>query len=252
LKTCVVVPHFDHVEQFRALLPGLAATGHHLFVIDDASPPGVFSRLAQLLEANGRDSTLIRHPQNRGKGGAVASGLRAAREAGFTHAVQIDADGQHDHRDIPILCAAAAEHPHSLICGQPVFGNDVSALRYYARYITLYLIWLETISTVIRDPMCGLRIYPLHTVVALLDRSRLPTRMGFDPEILVRAVWAGIPLEFVKVGVRYPKGGKSHFRYLGDNLEIFWMHTRLLGGMLLRIPRLLGPAGTRRSRSTGP
>lgn len=248
MKFCVIVPHFDHVEEFGALLPGLVESGHHLIVVDDASPPDVFAALAQLLDANGQDSTLIRHERNRGKGGAVASGLRAANEAGFTHAVQIDADGQHDHRDIPVLCAAAAEAPHSLICGQPIFGKDISTLRYYARYITLYLIWLETLSRAIRDPMCGLRIYPLQTVVALLDGSRLPTRMGFDPEILVRAIWDGIPIEFVQVRVRYLKGGRSHFRYLGDNLEISWMHTRLLGGMLLRIPRLLGRASTRHSR----
>jgi glycosyltransferase involved in cell wall biosynthesis len=250
LKACVIVPHFDHVEQFRALLPGLAATGRHLFVIDDASPPETFAALARLLDAH--DSTLIRHPKNRGKGGAVASGLRAANKAGFTHAVQIDADGQHDPRDIQILCTAAAEAPHAVICGHPAFGKDISNLRYYARYITLYLVWLETLSSVIRDPMCGLRVYPLQTVVSLLNQSSLPTRMAFDPEILVRAVWAGIPLEFVRVSVRYPEGGRSHFRYLGDNLEISWMHMRLLGGMLLRIPRLLSEAGVRNSRRAEP
>ena len=248
MKFCVIVPHFDHVEEFSALLPGLVASGHHLIVVDDASPPDVFATLAELLDAKGQGSTLIRHSRNRGKGGAVASGLRAAKEAGFTHAVQIDADGQHDHRDISVLCAAAAEAPHSLICGQPVFGKDISTLRYYARHITLYLIWLETLSRAIRDPMCGLRIYPLQTVIALLNRNHLPTRMGFDPEILVRAIWSGIPIEFVKVRVRYPQGCRSHFHYLGDNLEISWMHARLLGGMLLRIPWLLGRASTRHRR----
>lgn len=248
MKICVIVPHFDHVEEFAALLPGLLETGHHLIVVDDASPPDVFAVLARLLETNGRDCTLIRHPANRGKGGAVASGLRAAHDAGFTHAVQIDADGQHDHRDIPILRAAAAADPHSLVCGQPVFGKDISTLRYYARYITQYLVWLETLSRTIRDPMCGLRVYPLRAVVALLDESCLPTRMGFDPEILVRALWAGIPIQFVEVRVRYPQGGRSHFRYLGDNLELSWMHTRLLAGMLPRIPRLLGRNATRHGR----
>lgn len=242
------MPHFDHVEQFRSLLPGLVSTKQHLVVVDDASPPEAFSRLTQLLDASDTGYTLIRHVRNLGKGGAVASGLRAARKAGFTHAVQIDADGQHDYRDIPVLCAAAAKHSHSLICGEPVFDKDISRLRYYARYLTLYLIWLETLSCVIRDPMCGLRVYPLHATVDLLERSRLPMRMGFDPEILVRSVWAGIPLAYVKVRVRYPEDGKSHFRYLGDNLEISWMHVRLLGGMLLRMPQLLRRAGSGRNR----
>jgi hypothetical protein len=147
------------------------------------------------------------------------------------------------------LCAAAKASPDSLICGEPVF-DDISALRYYARYITLYLLWLETLSTRIRDGLCGLRLYPLRPVVALLDRSKLPERMAFDPEILVRAVWAGIPLVYVPVHVQYPANGKSHFRYVRDNFEIAWMHTRLLAGMLTRLPRLIGPDdGSRKGRS---
>lgn len=252
MKTCVIVPHFDHVEEFHDLLPKLVALGYHLIVVDDASPAAAFAALARLLDEDGHDITLIRHPENLGKGGAVASGLRAAHDAGFSHAVQIDADGQHDHRDVPVLCAAAAASPDSLICGEPAFGKDISTLRYYARYITLYLTWLETLSRTIRDPMCGLRVYPLRPVLALLGRSRLPTRMAFDPEILVRAVWGGIPLEFVKVHVRYPEGGRSHFRYLGDNLEIAWMHTRLLTGMLIRIPRLVGLPGRWHGRRAKP
>ncbi|MEX2497158.1 MAG: glycosyltransferase family 2 protein [Woeseia sp.] len=252
MKTCVIVPHFDHLEEFRSLLPKLAALGHHLVVVDDASPTAAFLALERLLDEGGHDATLIRHPENLGKGGAVASGLRAAHEAGFSHAVQIDADGQHDPRDIPELCAAAAASPGSLICGEPAFGKDISTLRYYGRYITLYLIWLETLSRTIRDAMCGLRVYPLRPVMALLARNRLPTRMAFDPEILVRAVWGGVPLEFVTVHVRYPEGARSHFRYLGDNLEIAWMHTRLLVGMIARIPHLLASSDGRHGRRAKP
>ena len=63
--------------------------------------------------------------------------------------------------------------------------------------------------------------------------------MAFDPEILVRAVWEGIRLRFIPVQVQYPDGGKSHFLYVRDNIEISWMHTRLIAGMLLRLPILI-------------
>ena len=112
-------------------------------------------------------------------------------------------------------------------------------IRYYARYITLYFCWLEALSTEIRDAMCGFRLYPLQQVVALAEKSRLGKHMSFDSEALVRAVWAGIPLEFIPVQVTYPEGGRSHFRMIKDNLEITWMHTRLVLGMILRLPKLL-------------
>jgi len=251
MKTCLVVPHFDHVEQFRVLLPKLSELHIPLIVVDDASPMESAEALARSLETIVPGATLIRHSSNLGKGGAVMTGLLAAWERGYTHAVQIDADGQHDCRDVPLLCSAAEARPDSLVCGEPVFA-DISAVRYYSRYITLYLIWLETLSTKIRDGLCGLRVYPLETVVELLERSNPPKRMAFDPEILVRAAWAGIPLTFVPIHVQYPANGKSHFRYVRDNLEIAWMHTRLLFGMMIRIPRLIHPHHRSRKEGDGP
>lgn len=167
------------------------------------------------------------------------TGLRAAHSRGFTHAVQVDADGQHDVSDLPALLRIGERHQDGLVCGRPEFGEDASRLRFYARHITLFFCWLETLSTEIQDALCGFRLYPLRQTVALLDGGKPGKRMAFDPEILVRAVWAGLPLHFVPVHVRYPRGGKSHFRYVVDNVEITWMHTRLIAGMLFRIPRLL-------------
>ena len=240
MKVCIVVPHYDHVEQFERYLPKLAASGLPLIVVDDASPPVAAAALADLLGAGDLEATLIRHEQNQGKGGTVMTGLREALAAGYTHALQVDADGQHDANDIEGLVDAATNHPNSIICGAPVFDGSQSTLRYYARYLTLFLTWFETLSTEIRDAMCGFRLYPLARTVAILDRARLGRRMAFDPELLVRAVWAGVPLRYVPVHVAYPEGGRSHFHYFSDNVEISWMHTRLLIGMLLRVPMLLG------------
>ena len=174
-----------------------------------------------------------------GKGGAVMTGLRAAHKAGFTHALQLDADGQHDTSAIEGFRREAEKNPSYLICGEPKFADDISKLRFFARFITLWFCWLESLSTQIRDAMCGLRVYPLESVVEIIDNNRLGQRMAFDSEILVRAVWDNIPLKFIPVNVRYPEGGKSHFRYWRDNIEISWMHTRLITGMLLRLPALL-------------
>lgn len=244
MLTCTIVPHFDHVEQFRALLPQLSSQGLPLIVVDDASPEESYKELQHLLDEHADGSILVRHPENLGKGGAVMTGLRTALDAGYTHALQIDADGQHDVADVARFRDASQEHPNCIICGEPVFDESISKLRYYARYITLSLSWLESLNTEIRDALCGFRVYPLKPVVTLIEKSKPGKRMAFDPEILVRAVWAGIGLRFIAVKVQYPEGGRSHFHYFRDNAEISWMHTRLIFGMLLRLPTLL-----RRNRS---
>lgn len=239
MHACVVVPHYDHLEQFEAFLPRLAAQGLDLVIVDDGSPDAVFTSLEQLVARHAPGATLLRHAENQGKGGAVMTGLKAALAAGYTHALQIDADGQHDAGAIERFVTAAIEYPDRLICGQPVFDESISGLRYYSRFITLYLCWLQTLGTEIRDALCGLRLYPLETVVPIIERQHPGRRMAFDPEILVRCCWAGIRLHYLPVNVQYPQGGRSHFHYVGDNLEIAWMHVRLVVGMLLRLPALI-------------
>ena len=66
--------------------------------------------------------------------------------------------------------------------------------------------------------------------------------MDFDPEIAVRLVWAGVPVRNVATRVRYYADGISHFALLADNARISWLHTRLVAGMLPRLPRLLARA----------
>ncbi len=244
MLTCVVVPHFDHVQQFKELLPRLSAQGLPLVVVDDASPEESYAELQRLLDEHAEGSILVRHARNLGKGGAVMTGLRAALDAGYTHALQIDADGQHDVADMALFSETSQKHPNCIVCGQPVFDQSISKLLYYARYITLSLSWVESLSTELRDALCGFRVYPLEPVVKLFEKSNPGKRMAFDPEILVRAVWSGIGLKFIPVKVQYPEGGRSHFLYVRDNIEISWMHTRLIVGMLLRLPALI-----RRNRS---
>ena len=239
MKACLIVPHFDHLDQFSKILSDLCDLHLPLILVDDASPAEIYDSLDRLLKDAAVHSTLIRHTDNQGKGGAVMTGLQQAYDTGYSHAIQIDADGQHDTKGIDRLLAMAKQYPDRIICGRPVFDDSISNLRYYGRFLTLYLVWLETLSTAIQDALCGFRIYPLESLVALIEQGRPGRRMAFDPEILVRAIWSGIRLKYIPVNIVYPDDGKSHFHYLRDNAEISWMHARLVAGMLLRSPMLV-------------
>lgn len=239
MRACVLIPHYDHLVQFQALLPRLVDTGLPLLIIDDASPEPIYQDLLALLRSEVADIELRRHQENKGKGGAVMTGLRTAIELGFTHAIQIDADGQHDLDGLSALIKESENFPDALVCGAPQFDGSISGFRKYGRKVSHILCRLEALSCDIVDALCGFRCYPLEKVIRVIDTASLPERMGFDPEILVRSSWAGIELRYVPVQVTYPEDGKSHFHYLSDNLEIAWMHARLLVGGLVRSPALL-------------
>jgi hypothetical protein len=179
------------------------------------------------------------------------SGLREAFASGYSHALQIDADGQHDTGDIPRFLALARERPEAVVTGRPVYDASVPRGRLIARNLTHVWVWIETLSFDIRDSMCGFRVYPLRPVVEVLNRSRPGRRMDFDPEILVRLFWAGTPVLTIPTRVIYPLGGQSHFRMVHDNVLITAMHVRLVFGMLWRLPRLLGRKLARVARVLG-
>ncbi|MBT6830409.1 MAG: glycosyltransferase family 2 protein, partial [Rhodospirillaceae bacterium] len=155
------------------------------------------------------------------------------------HAVQIDADNQHDTNDIPGVLSLACQNPNAVITGQPLFDKSAPTGRKVARYLTHVWVWIETLSFTIRDSMCGFRVYPLDAVLRLANRTNIGRRMDFDSDILVRLFWAGLPVLSVPTVVTYPPDGESHFRMFYDNLLITRMHVRLVFGMLWRAPVLL-------------
>ncbi len=194
---CIVIPVYNHKDEIGATVASLVLHGLPLFVVDDGSDEATQHVLAALRAQYAPRVVLLRLPVNRGKGAAVMAGLRAARAAGYTHAVQIDADGQHDVADVPRFVEAARAEPAAVIPGRPVYDASAPKSRRYGRYLTHVWVWIETLSFEIRDSMCGFRLYPLDLVCALIDRVALPERMDFDIEILVRLHWqhAFVPLD---------------------------------------------------------
>ncbi|WP_227010687.1 glycosyltransferase family 2 protein [Pelagibius marinus] len=237
-RACIVVPVYNHATQARALVERLAEFGKPVIIVNDGSGPADSEILKGLAQEHATVS-LFERPANGGKGAAVKDGLKEASRRDFSHALQIDADGQHDVNDVPKFLARARSCPDAVITGQPLYDESVPRGRLIARYLTHVWVWVETLSFTIRDSMCGFRVYPLQSVANLLDGSRLGDRMDFDPEVLVRLSWNGIRIISLPTRVRYPEGGLSHFRLFEDNLLITRMHIKLVAGMLWRLPVLL-------------
>ena len=232
LNPCLLIPCYNHAAPLAGVLARLKPLGLPCLLIDDGSEPVAAAALDALAKEHGDWLSLLRHPENLGKGAAVMTGLRAALARGFSHGVQIDADGQHELSDVPRLLAEATAHPAALVSGRPLYDDSVPKGRLYGRYVTHVWVWIETFSFAIEDSMCGFRVYPLAASCALFDEVRLGRRMDFDTEVMVRLHWRGVPVRFVPTRVIYPQDGSSHFRLWRDNLAISWMHTRLVCRLL--------------------
>lgn len=236
---CIIVPNYNHARGFPALVDRLLASAVPVIVVNDGSDAATTAVLLDL-ETQRPEVEVLHFRSNRGKGAAVMAGMQRAQARGFTHALQIDADGQHDLGDLGKFLTLSRAHPEAVICGCPIYDESVPTHRKLFRYVTHNLVWLQTLSFTIRDSMCGFRVYPLAAVSKLLAGDSVGERMDFDIEIAVKLYWQGVEIIPVRTKVIYPKDGSSNYRLWADNWILARMHVRLVGGMLLRLPGLLG------------
>lgn len=238
MNCCLIIPHYKHEKLFAKFLPKLAALNLPCIVVDDGSGEESLGALENLLSAY-PEFHLIKHQQNRGKGAAVITGCYHASAMGYTHILQLDADGQHDVGDVETMLKYSEVYNDTIVCGQPYFDDTAPLIRVYGRRITDLWVALETFSFKIKDGLCGFRIYPVKQFEQIIDQYYIGPRMDFDPEILVKALWANIDVKFVRTKVIYHDDTVSHFNYIRDNARMIKLHVRLIAGMLIRAPFII-------------
>lgn len=243
MRPLILIPCYDPGPRIETTVRDALAHGGGLsvWVVDDGSKPATRDQLARLA-AEYEPVQVLHHETNQGKGAAILTGIRAAQQAGFTHVLTLDADGQHPSERIPAFIAAAGERRDAMILGRPVFSADAPALRVHGRKVSNFWANLETVWAGIGDSLFGMRVYPIDDLIAVMEGTRWMRRFDFDPEAAVRLAWRGITPVNIDAPVQYfdaEDDGVSHFRYGRDNRLLIWMHMRLLAGWLPRLPKLV-------------
>ena len=232
----VVIPSYNPGARLADTVAEALMRWRPVWVVDDGSTDASL-RLLEARVGGEAGFRLIRRGSNGGKGAAVLTAARIAIAEGFTHALVMDADGQHTSERIADFMGLSCEHASSLIAGQPLFGPEAPKLRLYGRQLSVAMVWLELGGSVLRDPLFGFRVYPLAALASAMDRTRWARRYDFDPEVAVRMAWAGTPVVNAPATCRYiaqEHGGVSHFHYIRDNLRMITLHTRLMTERILR------------------
>ena len=239
MNICLVIPHYNHVDAFTQFLPKLESIEIPCIIVDDGSSQENVDAVQALLEASTVETYFYQHGYNRGKGAAVQTAATHARALGFSHIIQIDADGQHDVEDVKKFITLATQYPEAIISGHPQFDETAPKARLYGRKVTDFWVAIETLSFTIKDSLCGFRLYPLIQFEKVYDRFHIGAHMDFDTDIAVKSVWLGIPMKFVQTKVIYHENSVSHFYFLRDNILLIKLHVRLMLGMIIRLPKLL-------------
>lgn len=230
-STVAVIPCLDCAGTLGIVIEGVRPFVSQVIVVDDGSDDDS----ATIARRSG--SVVIRHLRNLGKGAAIMTGLAEAEARGFTHAVTLDADGQHPPANVPRLLAEAQAHPKALVIGVRDFrGQPVPDASRFGRRFSNFWVWLET-GLRLQDTQSGLRVYPVRETLGL---DVPPSRFEWEVEVIVRAAWNGQSVREVETSVFYPPPTerRSHYRKVEDSLLISLLHVQLiprgLARMLLR------------------
>ena len=224
IKPVIIVPCFNHADAFAPVADKLFEYKYPVIVVDDGSTAKQSQKIKTICSTH--KFFYLKNLKNGGKGAAMLTGFQFALHKGFTHALQIDADGQHDIRDIPLFIKIGTSYPNDLIIGNPIYDESAPRARLIGRKITKFWVMVETFNKRMPDTMCGFRLYPLQQIEPILKNIKFK-RMGFDIEIVVKAYRNGVKIISLPTNVIYPEMGVSHFHTFRDNFYISLLHTYL-------------------------
>lgn len=151
-RPLALIPALDEASRLPAVLAALreSAPEFEAVVVDDGSSDGTAAVARQL------GATVLRHPFNLGYGAALQTGYRYALGRAAPWIVQLDADGQHDPRDIPALVEPLRAGSADLVLGSRFLGASgyrMGALRNTGR--RLFQALAQTAGLRITDPTSG-------------------------------------------------------------------------------------------------
>jgi len=238
VRIWIAVPVYNNAATIRTVVEQCLAMSQNVIVVDDGSTD---ANVESLL--GGLDVVMLKHEKNLGKGQAILTASRSIEERGGVFMITIDADGQHDPRDVRRFFPVIEEDDTSVIIGSRDFNTgNVPASSRFGRAFANFWLKVET-GVTIDDCQSGFRAYPVRYLNRL---TFLGSRYDFEAEVLAKAAWAGLALKTVPVSVHYPKPGQrvSSFRPFLDNLRLTQTHSMLVGRRLAPLPhrKLVKPA----------
>ncbi|MDH4037299.1 MAG: glycosyltransferase family 2 protein [Candidatus Krumholzibacteria bacterium] len=197
------------LDDLAAIIPAYNAGAHLAAVIDTVSRYVPRGRIVVVDDGSSDDTRAVAqragvvvevHPQNRGKGAAIRSGIARAATLGVTYAILLDADGQHNPDQIPAFVARARETGADMVVGNRLVDTgNMPWLRLVTNHVTSAVV-SALAGQKVPDSQNGYRLIRL----ALFARIPLTTsRYEIESEMIIRAGRAGGKIASVPVQTIY-------------------------------------------------
>ena len=189
-----VIPAYGEEKHIGDVVRRTRQQLDHVLVVDDGSNDQTAAR------AREAGAEVIVHPQNRGKGEAIKTGLRHWLDRQFTYVIILDADGQHLPEEIDRFVNAASTLDAQLFIGTRM--NDLSGMPPLRRIVNRYMSKRisRTCGQKIPDTQCGFRMLHRQLVPDVLGGA---DRFDYETEMLIFASRKGYRIESVPISTVY-------------------------------------------------
>jgi glycosyltransferase involved in cell wall biosynthesis len=195
-QTAVVIPALDAARHLEAVVRETSRfiPLSRIIVVDDGSTDGTHET------ATRAGATVLRHAENQGKGIALNTGILAAFEMGAVYAITMDADGQHDPREIPLFLERELETEADIIVGNRMANRkNMPGDRVFANRVTSWFVSLRS-GVHIPDSQNGYRLIKTSLYQTLRIKAK---RYAAESEVLIRAAKRGAKIDWVPVETIY-------------------------------------------------
>lgn len=226
--TCIVIPTYNNETTIRSVVESVLPYSPNVIVVNDGSTDST----TQILQSIENQIILISYTKNRGKGYALKQAFAEAKKRQFSHAITLDADGQHKATDLPLFAEAIAKNEDALIIGSRQFDlPNMPSKNSFANKFSNFWFRVQTAHN-LPDTQTGFRAYPLKQ---LKYKGPLNNRYEAELEVLVRSAWKNIPLVSINIDVYYPPKEErvSHYRPTIDFIRISLLNTVLCFAAIL-------------------
>ena len=241
-RVCVVIPTYNNATTLAGVVRGVAQHTPNIIVVNDGSTDDT----AQLLATHFPELCVVTHTCNRGKGAALLSAFKQAQNMGYTHAITIDADGQHAPADLPLFFKAIHQAPNAIVVGNrfdadkfsETNNRNMNGQSKFANKFSNFWFALQT-GRRLPDTQTGFRAYPLRLLRWL---PLVTNRYESELALLVFAAWHNVRTISIPINVHYPPREErvSHFRPGVDFARISVLNTFLtFFAIVYALPRKL-------------
>jgi glycosyltransferase involved in cell wall biosynthesis len=211
-RVIALIPAYNEAARVGEVVVGARRYVNEVVVIDDGSNDGT----ATVAEKAG--ARILRHEQNRGKGGAIATALDYFSGSAAEFAVFLDADGQHDTAEIAKFVETAQSEQADIVLGNRM--DNPTGMPLVRRLTNEFTSWVTSrlARQRIPDSQCGYRLLRR----SVLGDLRLSTaRFETETEMLIQAARAGHKITSIPIRTIYETGHASHIHPVRDTLRFF-------------------------------